>query len=63
MTSKFCSGQNVRLLRSLSRKWAADGDYQIVRTLPENAGEPQYRVKSAHEAHERVINESDMETA
>jgi hypothetical protein len=62
MTSKFLSGQNVRLCRSLFHGWA-DGEYKIIRSLPENRGEQQYRVKSEQESHERVVNESDMETA
>ncbi len=40
---------------------AAGGDYKVLRELPETGGEPQYRVKSGREAHERVVNESDLE--
>jgi hypothetical protein len=61
MTSQFHSGQTVRLSRSLAHKSAAGGEYKIVRQLPENGGEQQYRIKSLHEPHERVVKESDLE--
>ena len=46
----------------LFNRSAAGGDYKVVRELPENGGELQYRIKSGREAHERVVNESDLET-
>ena len=39
MTPQFRSGQTVRLSRGLPYKSAADGDYKIVRQLPDNGGE------------------------
>jgi len=32
----------------------------VLRELPENGGETQYRIKSGREAHERVVNESEI---
>jgi hypothetical protein len=61
MTPQFRSGQTVRLSRGLPFKSAADGDYKIVRQLPDNGGEQQYRIKSVREPHERVVKESDLE--
>jgi hypothetical protein len=61
MTSQFRSGQTVRLSRGPPYKSAADGDYKIVRQLPDNGGEQQYRIKSVREPHERVVKESDLE--
>ena len=61
MTTQFRSGQTVRLTRGLVQKSAADGEYKIVRQLPENGGEQQYRIKSVREPHERVVKESDLE--
>jgi hypothetical protein len=49
------------LSRGLPYKSAADGDYRIVRQLPDNGGEQQYRIKSVREPHERVVKESDLE--
>jgi hypothetical protein len=51
----------VRLTRDLVRKSAADGEYKIVRQLPENGGEQQYCIKSVREPHERVVKASDLE--
>jgi hypothetical protein len=61
MTPQFRSGQTVRLSRGLPYKSAAEGDYKIVRQLPDNGGEQQYRIKSVREPHERVVKESDLE--
>ena len=61
MPHQFRSGQTVRLSRSLSNRSAAAGDYKVVRPLPDNGGELQYRIKSEREPHERVVKESDLE--
>ena len=60
MSLQFRSGQTVRLCRSPYRS-AATGEYKIVRQLPSNGDEPQYRVKSLGEPYERVVKESDLE--
>lgn len=62
MSHQFRSGQTVRLCRGLPyRLAAAAGDYKIVQQLPAGDGEPQYRIKSLREPHERVVKESDLE--
>ena len=61
MSHSFRSGQVVRLCRGLLHRAAATGDYKIIRQLPDSGGEPQYRIKSVREPHERVVNESDLE--
>jgi hypothetical protein len=63
MTHQFRTGQMVRLARSRSTAGAADGDYKVVRQLPETGGELQYRVKGVREPHERVVKESDLQRA
>jgi hypothetical protein len=63
MTHRFRSGQLVRLHRTMLSRSAADGDYKIVRQLPETAGEPQYTIKNLREAYERVVKESELEKA
>jgi hypothetical protein len=60
MAHQFQSGQLVRICRSI-RYAAPEGDYEIVRQLPDEGGELRYRVKSAREPHERVVKESDLE--
>jgi hypothetical protein len=62
MSYQFRSGQTVRLCRSPYRS-AAMGDYKIVRQLPSNGGELEYRIKSLREPYERVVKESDLEKA
>jgi hypothetical protein len=61
MTTQFRSGQTVRLSRSLLHRSPAAGEYKIIRLLPDDGGEQQYRVKSVREPHERVVKESDLE--
>jgi hypothetical protein len=60
MTRNFRAGQAVRLSRSFPYKAAAEGDYKIVCQLPDNGGEPQYRVKSVREPHECVVKENEL---
>ena len=63
MSNLFRSGQTVRLVRNLSLRAAATGEFKIVRAMPDNGGETQYRIKSAQEPHDRVVKESDLQTA
>jgi hypothetical protein len=55
---KFKVGQTVGLVPSL--RSAAKGAYQIVSLRPNEDGTKEYRVKSKHEAYERVVAESDL---
>jgi hypothetical protein len=61
MVPQFRSGQTVRIFRGLLNKSGAEGEYKIVRQLPDNGSELQYRVKSDREPYERVVKESDLE--
>jgi hypothetical protein len=56
---KFKIGQTVNLVPSMSRL-AARGHYQIVSLRPADGENPQYRIRSKSEAHERVVAESDL---
>jgi hypothetical protein len=60
MNDKFRSGQVVRLCRSPYRPFAAS-EYRIIRSMPADDKEKQYRVKSLHEPYERVVKESEIE--
>lgn len=61
MNEQFHAGETVHLIRRLSLRNAADGEFIIVRPLPDDAGgETQYRIKSTREPHERVVKESDL---
>lgn len=59
LTHKFKVGQTVDLVPSMSRS-AASGHYKIVSLRPADGGNPQYRIKSRSEAHDRVVAESDL---
>ena len=41
-------------------RWAAKGTYEIVSLVPVSANDPQYRIKSVSEKHERVVGQSDL---
>ncbi len=56
---KFKVGQTVDLIPSISR-FAANGHYQIISLRPADGEIPQYRIKSRHEPHERVVSENDL---
>ena len=56
-THKFKVGQTVFLSPFLG---VPGGAYVVTRKLPERHGEFEYRVKSAHEPHERVVRESEL---
>ena len=61
MSDELRPGQTVRLRRKQVVRAAAAGGYKVVRVLPNDGGEQQYRIKSALEAHERVAGRSDLE--
>jgi hypothetical protein len=56
---KFSVGDKVDF-STRTRIAAADGEYEIVRLLPSEGGELQYRIKSARERNERVVVEGDL---
>ena len=57
---KFDYGQTVQLSPAISRN-VRGGFYKILKQLPENNGEFEYRVKSENEPHQRVVRESELE--
>ncbi len=56
---RFKVGQIVEILPSTLRS-AAPGNYEIVHLIPCDANDPQYRIKSLKEKHERVLPERDL---
>lgn len=60
---KFQIGQSVYFTSRPVGQMAADSTYRIVRLLPSNGDEYQYRIKSAGEAFERVARESQLDRA
>ncbi len=62
-THRFRIGQKVQFSGGYPFRMAAQGTYEIIRQLPDSAGEFHYRIKSSRELHERVVKESDLEKA
>ncbi len=59
---KFKTGQSVEV-RGATGSWMPSGIYKVVQPLPSNGRENQYRLKSVKDGHERVVVESDVNTA
>ena len=60
---KYHIGQTVYFTSRPIGHMAANGTYQIVKLLPSDGDEQQYRIKSATEPHERVAKQSQLERA
>jgi hypothetical protein len=63
MAHRFRPGQSVRFCRGYPYREAAEGSYEVIRQLPQDGGDYQYRIKSAREQHERVVKEHELERA
>jgi len=60
-THKYRVGQTVFYTSSPISRPGASGSYQVVRLLPSDGDDYQYRIKNADEAFERVAKESQLE--
>lgn len=60
-THKFSVGQTVFYTSSPISRPGASGSYKVVRLLPSDGDDYQYRIKHAGEAFERVAKESQLE--
>jgi hypothetical protein len=60
MYHKFRIGQLVQLAPAISRN-VPGGSYEVIKKLPENRGEFEYRIKSRSEPHDRVVRESALQ--
>ena len=58
---KFQVGQTVFYTSSPISRPGASGSYKVVRLLPSDGEDNQYRIKHAGEAFERVAKESQLE--
>ena len=58
---KFRLGQTVYFTAKPLGHMTANGSYQIVKLLPSDGEEHQYRIKSTDEAFERVARESQLD--
>jgi hypothetical protein len=57
---KFALGQTVRFIAGPLNRAAASGTFKIVKLMPPDGDEHQYRIKSTDEAFERVAKESQV---
>jgi hypothetical protein len=58
---KFTVGQTVRYIAGPLNRATADGTFKIVKLLPPDGDEHQYRIKNTEEAFERVAKESQLD--
>jgi hypothetical protein len=58
---KFTVGQTVFYTSSPISRPGATGTYQVVRLLPSDGEDYQYRIKNSGEAFERVAKESQLD--
>lgn len=58
---KFRLGQTVYFTAKPLGNMSAHGAYQIVKLLPSDGDEHQYRIKSSDESFERVAKESQLD--
>lgn len=57
---KYNVGATVYFTASNIARPAASGTYEVIRLLPTEGDDCQYRIKSANEAFERVAKESQL---
>jgi hypothetical protein len=57
---KFIIGQRVEFTPGRFDGNVPRGTYTIARLMPSETPDPQYRIKSARESHERVVRESQL---
>jgi len=60
LTHKFTVGETVYFTASNVARPAATGTYEVIRLLPTDGDDCQYRIKSSTEAFERVAKESQL---
>ena len=58
---KFTVGETVYFTASNVARPAAAGTYEVIRLLPTDGDDCQYRIKSSTEAFERVAKESQLD--
>ena len=58
---KYTIGQTVRYIAGPFSRFYAGGTFKIVKLLPPDGDEHQYRIKNTGEAFERVAKESQLD--
>jgi hypothetical protein len=57
---KFTVGQTLFFSPNAFEDAAEKGAYCVVRLLPADSGDNQYRLKSVADGHERIVRESQL---
>lgn len=57
---KYKVGQTVRYNSDVMRRIGSNASFKIVRLMPPEGDNPQYRIKSTSEAHERIAKEYEI---
>jgi hypothetical protein len=57
---RFRVGDRVEFAANRQDSHVTPGTYTIIMRMPGDAVDPQYRVKSANDLHQRVMNESQL---
>ncbi len=60
MRHKFAVGETVEFLPGRNDLHVPPGSYTVVRQLPVDGNDWQYRVKNARDGHERIMRESQL---
>ncbi len=56
----FSVGQSVEFVPGRFDGSAPWGTYKVLRLLPNDSSDREYRVKNSHDGHERVVRESQI---
>jgi hypothetical protein len=59
-THKFKIGQGLRFTPRRTNLGIGQNACKVVRLMPSEAEEPQYRIKCANESFERVVREGEL---
>lgn len=58
---KYKVGETVHFTSNVMRRFGAKGTFLVVKLLPPEGAELQYRIKSPTEPYERVAKESQLD--
>jgi hypothetical protein len=59
LTYKFHVGQTVYFAAAI-RSFRPGGSYEVTKRFPDRNGQLEYRIKGAHEPHERIATEDEL---
>ncbi|UFN49899.1 hypothetical protein LPC08_04445 [Roseomonas sp. OT10] len=57
---RFQIGENVEIVANALTARHAPGQYTVVRLMPNDGADREYRVRHNHDGHERVVRQSEI---